>query len=241
MSAVEDDLEIPVADVVHAEVVARARRYLEDLEQRRTRDRTPQLRTIRRRGETAMAQIDDLLRHLPTLHTLAYDRPAAARRLRASGAPVTGFVLDENGDRRAREILRRVGEEFLDLLDFLTLESAEAMEYLREGERLSTVDRHEGITSIELAERLDARERRVARGEAEQLLEDQPAPRVPTNVAQLLAEREALEDVLLQVCPSLKQDDRQHLTTLQVSVHRRAVDAARGRREQRLKRGRRWR
>lgn len=128
--------------------------------------RSPQINTLRRRLAATRELLQLVEEELEDLHVLAYDRPTARREAAVAGGTVD-YALDTHGDPRARDAYRHLGQITVDACDQLADAAHEAIVLLRARDDSSRPRTRRTIRAEELAGAIEAKAKRVERGEYE--------------------------------------------------------------------------
>lgn len=125
----------------------------------------PRIDVLRRQLTSTSDLLVNVGRSVATLHELAYDRAAAAERIRVAGGQ-PDYALDRNGDPAARAAYVRLGEMVLHVTGYIGDHAHAALQIVTVADGASDGRRHPyAITAFEHAEALEAQARRIARGE----------------------------------------------------------------------------
>lgn len=127
---------------------------------------TPRIDTLRQKIAHTHHVLSLAAAEVETLYLLAYERPVATDPSRVSGG-VPDWALDWNGDTAARAALQTLSEHLGSACRKITTGAEDAIKAVRD-RTPDGVDnsRHRArISTDEFLERLDAAERRMARGE----------------------------------------------------------------------------
>lgn len=214
------------AEVDHRRrAIERAQRALERVTERPPRQAPPDVRTMRRRLAATRELLTLVGDHLELLHDLAHDRTRAAERLRVLGGD-RDYALDNHGDPKARALYQQLCWEVLDMIDDGSIAANEIIVWAKTGQPASRRRRASDAAPEDVIAAIEARDRRVARGEGAAPVELQPLPKGPTS-AELLAEVSSLRGAIAKLHPTrLAKTERSRLTTLEAAAWERAVPKA---------------
>lgn len=223
MSDIERDDE-PVEERLRADLVSRARKVVDEIENRRIPS-APQLRVVRRKIAAARELLALVDQHIETVHALAYDRKMAADRLAVEGGP-HDYALDTNGDPRARELYTQAALQTTDLIELLTIPAHAIVRFMKGDTRTpgTTTRRPTAATCTadEVAEAIARQQLRIANGESEPPTEPQPQVKARTLV-EITTELTNLRHAVAKTHPRLTKAERGRLTTLEQVAWRTAA------------------
>lgn len=124
---------------------------------------TVRIDTARNQIAATVALLTQLGVELEDLHALAYDRPAAAERIKVSGGE-RDYALDTHGDPKARLVYRALGDAITNACGDIAAAAHGVSQVLRSADEDRPRTRRT-ISALEVAELIEARARRIARGE----------------------------------------------------------------------------
>jgi hypothetical protein len=219
----DDEQRETPEEVLQRQLLARAHKVVATIEDRRVRS-APQLRVVTREVKAAQAMLGLVLDHLGVVHELAYDRVKAADRLKVMGG-THDYALDTNGDPKARELYTQVAYETEDLIRLLAVAAHELVAFMKTPEPAGLHRRRrvgDECAPADVVVALEARERRIARGEGTAPLVSQPTVKTPT-LAEVTAELKHLRAAVAKTHPRLTNAERGRLTTIEQLAWRTAV------------------
>lgn len=166
---------------------------LDELASLREYATTPRVDSTRNRIAATTTLLGDVLPHIEDLHALAYDRAAARRDAVVAGGS-RDYALDTHGDPKARTAYKHLALAAIDACELLAEAAHDTLALFRQGDHdhQKTAAR---INEEELALALEAKARRIARGEIESIPTNaQPHADLTARVLhRVIAERDALQ------------------------------------------------